>query len=520
MWPRKKKEIVAVLIATIIVLGCFVGAVFKSYAESAEFVNNSLNETFNNEHTHEQRIDELERALQLKLINSHQKIQIYSNLSIVYGLNQEYSKMIEAAVNAIYLADKEGENYYAAWNYINLADAFIMMYDYDTAESLIENALDYEIKDSEEERWVKETAYIYRAELNSKIGNNEQAREDLKKSRGYIVESAYDYEEMLLKRKIILARTFWNEGKYENARIILKDIIEIQPKDELIIANVKIPLKEMQAKLEIVQGDLNKSQQMCDEVVRLQQEQGYNAESLRFLKEIAPLYKEKDLEAYNKYNLQTLDMYAIVMEEGNELRVDYIFSIYGNKYAKSQDKTARSRLIMIVSIVFMFIVTLIIQLLQSRKQGITDSLTNTYNRRYFEKIYNRYLRRKETFALIMIDVDYFKNVNDTFGHDFGDTVLSRLCRSFNEKKSKNSKLFRMGGEEFCILYQCEKLENAIGLAEKLRQAAEEMEWGEDRNVTISIGLAFSGQADDLYKLADKNLYHSKDSGRNKVTYTP
>lgn len=520
MWPRKKTRIVAVLIATIIVLGCCAGAVFKTYKGNIEFVNQSLDKTFSNEITHEKRIEDLQRALKLKLISQHEKIQIYSNLSILYSLNQDYSKMIEAAVNAIYTSDKEGESYYSAWNYINLADAFMMLYDYEMAEALIEKALNYEIKDPEQKRWVKETAYIYMAELKSKMGKIEDAREGLRISMNYVVKSAYDYEEMLLKRKIIWARTFCDEGKYENAKIILKDVIEIEAKDELIIANVKIPLKEMQAKLEIVDGDLKKSQQMCDEVIRMQQEQGYNADSLGFLKEIAPLYEERDLAAYNKYNLQTLDMYSVVMEQGNELRTDYIFSIYGSKYAKYQDKAARARFIMIVSIISMFIVALIILLLQSRKQSITDSLTNTYNRRYFEKIYNRYIRRKETFAVIMIDVDYFKTVNDNFGHDFGDTVLSRLCKSFNEKKSKNSKLFRMGGEEFCVLYKCEKLENAIGLGEKLRLATQETKWVEDRNVTISVGLAFSGQAEDLYNLADKNLYHSKNSGRNKVTYTP
>ncbi|MHC1724219.1 MAG: diguanylate cyclase [Aminipila sp.] len=520
MWPKKNTRIVAVLIATIIVLGCCAGIVLKTYKENKEFVNKNLDKTFNNEYTHEQRIEDLQEALNLKLISKHEKIQIYTNLSMLYSLNQEYSKMIETAVNAIYIADKEGEGYYSAWNYINLADAFMMLYDYKTAEALIEKALTYEMKNPEEKRWVKETAYIYMAELKSKMGKTQEARECLRISMNYIVKSAYDYEEMLLKRKIIWARTFWNEGKYENAKIILKDIIEVQAKDELIIANVKIPLKEMQAKLEVVDGNLKKSQQMCDEIIRLQQEQGYNADTLRFLKEIAPLFKERDVQAYNKYNLQTLDMYSVVMEQGNELRTDYIFSIYGNKYAKYQDKANSARFIMIVSIISMFIVTLIILLLQSRKQSITDSLTNTYNRRYFEKIYNRYLRRKEKFAVIMIDVDYFKAVNDTFGHDFGDTVLSRLCKNFNERKSKNSKLFRMGGEEFCVLYKCEKLENAIGLAEKLRLATQEMKWEKDRSVTISVGLAFTGQAEDLYNLADKNLYHSKNFGRNKVTYTP
>ncbi|QHI72011.1 GGDEF domain-containing protein [Aminipila terrae] len=505
--------------SVLIALGCITGRAFKVYKQNNEFVTKVLSKTFDSEYTHKQRIQELKKVQNLKLVAPRKKIEIYTNLSMVYALNQEYSKMIETGVTSIYMADKEKEYYYSSWNYINLADTFMMLYDYKMAETLIHKALSYEIKNPEEKRWIEETAYIYMADLKSKTGHTSESEAYLKSSMNYVVKPAYDYREMLSKRRIIQARNFWNERDYQSAKNILDGIVEPETKDELIISNVIIPLREMRAKMEIATGDLGKSQQMCDEVLTMQRIRGYSADSLNFLKEITPLYEEKSPAVYGKYSAQILDMYMAVMSQESQLSTDYIFTIYGSKYAKSQEKEARIRLILVVLIIFMVMLTLLILFLQSRKQSITDSLTNAYNRRHFEKVYNNYIRKKVRFAVIMIDVDYFKNVNDNYGHDFGDVVLSRLCRSFNERKSRNAKVFRMGGEEFCILYKCSKMGHAIGLAERLRLAVQEMKWEEDTRVTISVGMAFSGQAEDLYNLADKNLYQSKNSGRNKVTYT-
>ncbi len=519
MSPKKKTRMVVVIISVLIILGCSAAGIWKVYEANNERAHNTLMKAFDGDYTHEEQIEQLEKVLKLKWVTPENKIQVYTNLSIIYSLNQQYSKMIENAVTAIYMADKKEEYDYSAWNYINLSDTFMMLYDYDMAEELIDKALSYDLKDPKDQRWIRETAYIYLADLKSKIARTSESNKYLKLSMNYVVKDAYDYEEMLSKRKIIRARNFWNDGEYQSAERILKDIKEPKAEDELIIANVTIPLKEMKAKLEIVNGNLEKSRQMCDEVVKMQQERGYSAECLTFLKEIAPLYEARDPAAYSKYNVQALDLYAVVMKQESQLSADYIFTIYGSKYVKIRDEADRTRLIMMVSIIFMFMLILLLLFLQSRKQSITDVLTNTYNRRHFDSVYHKYIRKNIPFAVIMIDVDCFKDVNDSFGHDFGDEVLARLCKNFNDKKERDMKLFRMGGEEFCILYKCEKLEKAVSLAERFRLNVQKMDWEEGRRVTISAGVAFSGQTDDLYNLADQNLYHSKKSGRNKVSYT-
>lgn len=519
MIPKTEIKIVVILMVIVISLGLILGDLYNTYKGNCRFVNATIKKTYNNVYSRKVIISDFEKALNFKLIEPEDRMALYSNLSMLYSLEQKYSKMTEAAVNSIYLADKKGEYYYCALNYINLSETFMMLYDYQTAEDLIEKALTYDIFDAEKERNIKEKAYINMAELKAKMGKTKEARKSLRLSSNYVSKSAKDYKEMLLKRKIIWASTFWNEGNYRKAKDVLRCIPPIEEKDDLIVTNIKIPLEEIQAKLEIISGDFKKSEQMCDEVLMLQQEYGYSAESLRFLKEITPLFAETNSELFDKYNMQALKMYSIVMSKNNELTTDYIFSIYGNKYAKYQDKTAKVVIFMIALVVFLFFITLVVLLLLTRKQSITDSLTNVYNRRYFETVYNRYMRSEEKFALIMIDVDYFKNVNDTFGHEFGDNVLSKLCQTFIANKLKKSKLFRMGGEEFCILYKCENLEMAVALAEKLRKSVQDIEWEEDKSVTISVGLAFVGQAEDLYDLADKNLYLSKKLGRNRVTYT-
>ncbi|SIT72096.1 sensor domain-containing diguanylate cyclase [Edaphobacillus lindanitolerans] len=158
-----------------------------------------------------------------------------------------------------------------------------------------------------------------------------------------------------------------------------------------------------------------------------------------------------------------------------------------------------------------------------RKLATTDPLTGLSNRRAFEEALDDLLehRQKEgtSAALIMVDIDRFKKVNDTYGHDTGDEVLKSVGRTLDQE-SGGFLAARVGGEEFCILIggAGAHLPVAKEFAEHMRRAVEAAD--SPVSVTVSIGVAEALESDspvDLYRRADMALYQSKQEGRNRVT---
>ncbi|MCK6413837.1 MAG: diguanylate cyclase [Azonexus sp.] len=163
-----------------------------------------------------------------------------------------------------------------------------------------------------------------------------------------------------------------------------------------------------------------------------------------------------------------------------------------------------------------------------QRQAHTDFLTGLPNRRHFMQIaeheLNRSIRYGGQLAILMLDVDHFKAINDRHGHKFGDTVLVRLAEVFRGILRTSDVAGRMGGEEFAILLPETPLEGAAEVAERLRQAVADTEvplpGALPFRFTASLGIAMldarDHTLDQLLNLADKGLYQAKASGRNRV----
>lgn len=159
--------------------------------------------------------------------------------------------------------------------------------------------------------------------------------------------------------------------------------------------------------------------------------------------------------------------------------------------------------------------------------SVTDGLTGLYNRRHFEvNIEREFLRTKRYVAdlsLAMIDIDHFKNVNDTFGHQFGDYVLRKISDIIASSFRKTDMIYRYGGEEIAVILTETSLDKAIIPLERLRMKVSQSDFssGDQRtNITISIGISSNTvetkTQEELVECADKALYKAKQSGRNQV----
>ncbi len=184
--------------------------------------------------------------------------------------------------------------------------------------------------------------------------------------------------------------------------------------------------------------------------------------------------------------------------------------------------------LMLMCVTFGFILMLNYRLIADmQKIALRDGLTGALNRRSLEeeaiRLSARCTRSAETLAIMMIDVDHFKSINDHSGHQVGDQVLQRLAAVAQASIRGDDYFARYGGEEFCILLPSTTEEEARVLADRLCQAyaALTMEFGgEVLHSTISIGVADSNQVglefSALVTAADKALYHAKQEGRNRV----
>ncbi len=167
----------------------------------------------------------------------------------------------------------------------------------------------------------------------------------------------------------------------------------------------------------------------------------------------------------------------------------------------------------------------------AKRLAITDGLTRIYNHRFFQELFEKEYKRSDRygtiFSLIMLDIDFFKRINDTYGHLYGDEILKEMADLVKGCLRTMDLLARYGGEEFAILLPETNLPEAVQTAERIRRAVESHDFmashGKGLKVTVSQGVTCYPSAgitsrSDIVAKADSALYEAKESGRNRVFF--
>jgi diguanylate cyclase (GGDEF)-like protein len=157
---------------------------------------------------------------------------------------------------------------------------------------------------------------------------------------------------------------------------------------------------------------------------------------------------------------------------------------------------------------------------QSVRRATTDQLTGLANRRAFEERAQQLIASRQEFILVMADLDHFKMLNDTHGHDVGDQVLKVFARVLRENVRRSDLAARYGGEEFLVLLPGTSITDALVTLDRVRMAmSTTLSIHELPNTTASFGVARSAQAADmetLLRVADAGLYKAKAEGRDRI----
>ena len=153
-----------------------------------------------------------------------------------------------------------------------------------------------------------------------------------------------------------------------------------------------------------------------------------------------------------------------------------------------------------------------------------DEKTGIYNHNFFKTVFGMETEKakagKENLCLVMVDIDYFKKINDTYGHMVGDKILIELARSMEGNIRKYDVLARFGGEEFLVLLPETSITRGKQIAERIRKGLWKNNKLNKYKIMVSIGVTQYKQRDNMERMirrADKALYISKESGRNRTT---
>ncbi|MBH9748986.1 GGDEF domain-containing protein, partial [Clostridioides difficile] len=244
---------------------------------------------------------------------------------------------------------------------------------------------------------------------------------------------------------------------------------------------------------------------------------------IKNLNKILNIYeKQGNIESLNEYQKMLINEY----KENKSIRDSetsfYIIDKVSNE-SKLFEKTKKE--IKYYKILFTVILIAILgstflynRLKYFKAQNLHDGLTNVYNRKSFDIMYEKYREKDDNFALVMIDIDNFKLINDNYGHKFGDTVIKGITNTICVMLEQDDKVFRYGGEEFSVLIRNKSGEEVADIIDSIRVAIANKKWNDDVTVTISAGVAHISDSKDVLEEADKNLYKAKQLGRNKVVY--
>jgi len=250
----------------------------------------------------------------------------------------------------------------------------------------------------------------------------------------------------------------------------------------------------------------------------------------------------------NSFKLDKIEIYELVIKQINFLKDHEVDIAYKQRreflvdYSSMKDYLFYN-FIAIIIFSFAIIIFIIYQIIKKDNQlkiltkkykieSITDSMTNLYNRKYFDNIFDNlpFISNANNWksAFIMVDIDFFKQYNDTYGHDLGDQTLKKVASALKEYFNKEYEyVFRLGGEEFgVVLFDTDEdilIECLTDINKKIISLNIEHKTSKILNiVSISTGAVIYEpnsyiSANKLYKIADENLYKSKQNGRNQFT---
>lgn len=495
--------------------------------------------------TRNEELAEIEELLAKGSLTNEDFGRLYERAAMIHYSNNNNMTYFKYMGYALYYLDHSNEKDYTINIYLDLANFFLNNYANDEAEKMLEFAQSVRSFDEIENPQIKSYAYrmlgitsILNLEYNEAETYFNNSLRVISESHTNTFEDDYTaideiwlarvYEESgrVPKCAEILAK--WSNSEmftsYVYRNINLRDFIipYYQAKCYYLCAdNIKERSSDSQAEADA------RTQSVIDylrEFMTVCEENNYEKAELYTLLKIQKEYPTKNQKIQKELYTVLNELYANIFTQQNTTYASVIDNLVFNSKneldinAKTLDKSVRrAEFILVVVVVFAFIIIIFVILILNNR---FDGLTKLLNRKVFDKDVARLGRSTSEYGVIMIDIDDFKQVNDTYGHPEGDVVIRRLGELIEKETTSDIRGYRYGGEEFAIIVGKNAIQYVGKIAERTRDYMQQQGWEFDKDlvITLSIGIA-TGKGYDVVKQADDNLYQSKQNGKNQVTST-
>lgn len=500
----------------------------KDYNKEYKHLWMLINSVIKSQDSRNMIIEKLESNIQDTKISGEARLYMMQKLKRLYTMNYNYAKASEYIIKSIYLSKNLNVNEIEARSIVELGIIFREIENREIAIYIIENASKVYIEDLQQRSLMEAYIAINLSEIYIEIGEFDKAKGEISKVpfyESYINEE--DYRDMEIFYRIIYTYILLNEGNIGQAKdnLDVADKLFEMDKDEFLVDKellylmAKAEYFEYNREYDLAIETYKNLILMCEESNDI-----YNKRRvIKDLTNIAINYESDNLD--KEYDEYINGVITLIRDNQISIYKDYSYFIVENVKNQIELDNQRSKIqffirivtfsLICISIFFIIVFTRIKRLKRLNK---VDGLTQVYNRAYFNKKYREITKENNDFAIIMMDVDNFKILNDTYGHKIGDNVLMTICNTIDKLLYNDYYLYRYGGEEFVVVGVYRTKEEVTLLAERIRKEVENIIWENDINVTLSLGIAYSSTncKYDVLEAADKNLYKAKKSGKNKI----
>lgn len=471
-------------------------------------------------------IDSLEKIrMSDEKLSDECRFNIEKRLASVYIMDNNYSKAVDLTVKSIKLAEKLEDNYERARLDVDLASILLKVGAYERAEKLIKDSFKIDVYEGEKNGMVRLYALINLAEIYVELGEYNKAIETCNNVADYKkFVNTDDYNDFEIMASIMKANAYIGKNDTSKAKTFLTKA------DYLIKSDKTVHILDKDMYYYMAVGNLEYKSKSYDSAIdnykkslEISTKRKLTQEKIKNLDKILSIYEiQGNVSSVNKYQKILISEY----KENKNIRDSetsfYIIDKVSNESAlfeKTKKEIKYYKILFTVIIIAILGSTFLYNRLKYFKaQNLHDGLTNVYNRKSFDTMYEKYREKDDNFVLVMIDIDNFKLINDNYGHKFGDIVIKGITNTISVMLEQEDKVFRYGGEEFSVLIRNKSGEEVVNIIDNIRIAIANKKWSEDVTVTISAGVAHISDSKNVLEEADKNLYKAKQLGRNKVVY--
>ncbi|MUJ39235.1 GGDEF domain-containing protein [Aliivibrio fischeri] len=457
-------------------------------------------------------------ALQDGGLNEDSQLLILDKIATLRYKDNDLYGMIDPSLKYIDIAHESGDELKVATGEFSLALIITYFKGYDFANKII-NSIQY--KDSSDEwKKLKTRATLSLAENKLAINKPRKALDLLENvdqyQAAYNEEDWRDYHVYLLSLR---AEAYDEVGLIEKAnQCLMLAQVELEKDKVSLLLDKHILIKIIEFKLALKNENYSLIEGKKEELLKIAD----RTNQIRFTKLVYSTLFDYYLKTNNTIEFYNLNKrYNAVRDERQSASYHLLIS---NKLKQSENSHLnedhqQSLLFLKIAFVILLVISslllmMVVKIKYLNIETYTDPLTRSLNRRKFMIDYEGSSQKDHAF--LILDIDGFKAINDSLGHEVGDEVLEKVASEIALILGNHHKCYRIGGEEFVVLFTLIEPLDCIELAEDIRRSVENLQWNHDLKVTISGGLSFSGKEKNTYKLADELLYNAKRTSKNVI----